>query len=257
MDHRINSIQNQISFITRSFDPDHHIKLDLTNSIIDIDEGLTSFFGINLIGNSTELFEPTLYDLMLHNPLNTMEFISILKHNVQLNNPCIVALSVNVSVLTRLAIPCIYLFVMVPAISDKVRVLNFYNLLSVARKFQELFSGGFLTKPISSLGNSLSQRSVYFAFEALKSFTCFTQQRHFTHTSDTGMFLADLLKSFQCKSNQKDDKLYRLRLFKSDGYIERNQYKYSMQISEELSEKIKSIPAIPFNALNQNLIFSL
>lgn len=252
--------KEQVAFIVRSFDPTHQIILDEMDSVISIDTPLMKLLSITLEQKSNNLFEPTLYDLLMQNVNNSVEFISVIRHNIHLMSPCFAAINSDISISTRLAIPCIYLYMIIPTLAENnIKVINFYNLIEVAKKFQKFFIEGFFSTTYLSenLRNNLKKRSIYFAYESLKPLACFAPLKQINSTSDTGIFLAEILKSFHGTSLQRDDKLYRMKLYKHDGYIERNKYKYSMQISEQLQEKIKELPLIPFNQLTQNIAVGL
>lgn len=255
--------RDQIEFIVRSFDPTHQIILDKHDCIVQISDSLI----VKLLSLSmkqvetTELFEHTFYELLQQDLNNTFDFISSFRLNVHLLNAAFIAVNSDISISSRLAIPCIYLYMVMPSLNNNGEiVIKFYNLIEIIKKFQTLFVGSFISSTINltnKLRNNFKQKSIYFAYESLKPLASFIPVEHINSSSNNGIFLADILKSFHATNFQRDDKLYRMKLFKHDGYIERNKNKFSMQISQQLQEKIKELPVIPFNALNHNMIVGL
>ena len=248
----------QITFILRSFDPTYQILLDNEDCITSIDNELKKLLSISSITftDSEALFDFTFYDLLSQNSNNSVDFVAVLKHNMHLLRPCFIALNSDVTISTRLAIPCIYLYIVIPTIvEDNIKILKFYNLLDISKKLQKIFAGSFLSTMhiTSNLNNNLKIRSVYFAYEALKSLSCFAPTKQITSTSDSGIFLSEILKPFHCRSVQSDDKVYRTKLFRSGGYIEQKMHKSLSQISEELRAQINELSLIPYNQLTQNL----
>ncbi len=257
--------KDQIEFIARSFDPTHQIILDKHDCIVQTSDSLiVKLLSLTKRQNSvtdTELFEHTFYDLLQQDVHNSFEFISSFKLNVHLLNTSFIAINSDISIASRLAVPCIYLYMVMPSLnSDGSKEIKFFNLIDIVKKFQSLFIGSFISSTINltqKLRNNFKQRSIYFAYESLKPLASFIPVEQVNSSSNNGVFLAEILKSFHATSLQRDDKLYRNKLFKHDGYIDKNKHKFSMQISQQLQEKLKELPVIPFNELRHNMIVGL
>lgn len=257
--------KEQIEFIARSFDPTHQVILDKHDHIVNTSDNLI----VNLLSLSTkrqesepsELFGSTFYELLQQDVNNSFDFISGFKSNISLLNSSFIAVNSDISIASRLAIPCIYLYMVMPTISASgEKIIKFYNLIELVNKFQKLFIGSFISSTVHlthKLRNNFKKRSIYFAYESLKPLASFIPAEHVSSRSDNGILLAEILKPFHATKLQKDDKLYRAKLFKHDGYIEKNRYNFSLQISQQLQEKLKELPVIPFNALNHNMIVGL
>lgn len=251
----------QIEFINRAFDANCLIKINSNNEIIHIDNFLQR---INLVTSMSkendELFEYTIYELLAKNVKNTPLFINSLKMCVDHKESFVTAVSSDINITSRLAIPCIYLFLVTINYDNdtQTRTINFYNLIEVSRKMQNLFITSIAPSTLSIAQNirpRLKKKSLYFAFEALKPIAGFIEENQLQFANS--YYLVDLIKNFHATAKQQNDKLYKHRLFKENGYIEINKNQYLCELSQEMIKTIISMPLVPFNQLSENVLINI
>lgn len=245
--------KNQIEFINRAFDPTCFIQLNTNNEIIELSNNLPSELNLN-VGSSN------LYDLLNKNIKNTPIFINALKMSIDHEDPLIMAINSDINLTSRLAIPCIYLFLVTSQFNriTQTKNINFYNLLDVSRKMQNLFAASIAPSTLSIAQNirpKLKKKSLYFAFEALKSIAGFIEETQVQFNSS--YYMVDLIKNFHATAKQQNDKLYKHRLFKDNGYIEINKNQYLRELSQDMIQAIIAMPVVPFNQLSENILINI
>lgn len=255
--------QVQINFILRAFDPSYQITVDQGNRIIELTNSsvIEEIFAPGKQINKEDLFDHNLYDLLSENPKNKAKFLNMLKIAIDFEDSVLLAMSSNSYISKRLAIPCIYLLLLVSSVDKftKLRVIKIYNLIKLSRQLHELFISAMIPSA-STLTNSirgqLKQKSVYFAFESLKYFAGFIPKHQITTTNSH--YLSELVYSFHSsKRLDKPNKLYHQRLLKECGYVETDKNRYYRELSQDTIQEIMSRPIIPFNQLSENLIITV
>lgn len=251
--------KQQIAFINRAFDPTCFITINSSNEIIDRsnNEQLHSMNLVTFIEESNNLIDDDLYTMLYKNLKNTPVFINSLQLCVTHQEPLIMALSNDIKITNRLAVPCIYLFLVTihKNIQDSTTSIKFYNLIEVSRNMQSLFVASIAPSALSiaqRIRLKLKKKSLYFAYESLKCMAGFVKEDQVHHSN--GYYLVDLVKNFHATASQTDDKIYKQRLCK---YLENNKNQYLYELSQDMIKSIINMPVIPFNQLSENVLITI
>ncbi|MDD3266546.1 MAG: hypothetical protein PHC75_05125 [Burkholderiales bacterium] len=250
--------KTQINFIQRAFTPKHTITINEHGYIINADEHMNTLLSLQS-NQSNCLFEKDFYELLSNDVRNNTLFINTFKMSINYEEPMIIAINSDITVASRLAIPCIYLFlVIVQSTLDGYKTMNFYNLIEVAKETQSLFNAAIFSPTLQiskNIKKCLKKKSLYFATEALKPTASILNNNDICSSSSYNF--VDIIKNFHATERQQNDKLYKHKLFKLNGYLDNNKNQYQLNFSQETINKIIDLPVIAFNSLQENIAINV
>lgn len=254
-------MKETIDFLNRSFTPNYIVHLTHKNKIVTFDEHLIPDFQM-AIKNSDDFIGLDFIQLLARDKRNTVEFIRILSSIIKDYGTGICAMNTSFNDGT-LGIPAIYLIWIVVEAKiiggHKVKEIKIFNYIEMARKVSKVF-GKHMLCPVVSLTklfqHSVQEKSIYFAFESLKSFGTFASSDELA-TKTNQQQLADIMYPFHKTKTPQLTQRFVSEFLRPTGYIEYDKNRQINDLTLETLNRVTCRHLIPFNSLDLNFIIQL
>lgn len=258
---RANNIKNTVNFLIKSFEPNYIIHLTHTNKIVTFDEKLIHDFQIK-IKDAEEFVGLDFIRLLSRDNRNTLEFRTILSNIIKDYGIGLCAINATFNDCSTSNIPAIYLvwIVVEPKIigSNSVKEIKIFNYIELARVISNIF-GKHMFAPLINLTklfrHSVQEKSLYFAFESLKSFGTFISSDVTNYTNQQQ--LADIVHPFHKTKSPQISQRFVSEFLRNDGYVDYDKERQIKVLSLDTLNRVTCRHLIPFNSLDINYIIQL
>jgi len=245
-----------LKFFSKAFDPTYQIHTTLSNKIIDFDINLIKDFQFARDENN-EYFGLDVISILNNDKNYQYEFIKTFSTIINEYGCGLCAINSTISVNHLLRIPAIYLILIMVEKkiigSSEVKIIKLYNFLEITKFISSIFCDN-LTNQIlnltTQLKDSVQTKSIYFAYESLKSLSTFIPSK--TSEKINQKTLANLIFNFHKARNGQNNDKFKYDAFRARGHINADKNSMIQQVSMASSEIITQKNCIPFNSLERN-----
>lgn len=251
-----------VNFFLKSFKPSYLIQLTHKNRIISLDKQLINDFHIK--EKDAEKFVGLNAIEILRNAKDfSPNFIKTISNIIKECDAGLCAVNNSFMADNFLTIPAIYILLIIvePKIiaNNEIKEVKVFNYIEVARFLSNIFSKNMLC-PLECLTklykNSVREKSIFFAFESLKSFGTFISDN--TAIKINQQQLADIVFPFHnAKKTNELTQRFVNEFLRSNGYIEYDKNRKIKELSLDVLEALTAKHLIPFNSIDTNYIISL
>lgn len=244
--------KTQIEFIQHSFIPTCELSIDSNNHIVNATSNFGELFMISeFVGLSiSEAFEL--------NDKNSRQFIEDFNNAIRHSTTSLLAINSYIHTKRYISVPAIYLLLMiVEHDGNKNKVIKLYNMIKLTRLVQSLFSGAVLPSMLNltdKLKNNIKSKSLYFAYEALKSFGHFIPNVSYVQPN---FYIGELVHNFHSYRNSTPNKLFKQRLAKDGGYVDMAKQRTQRLLHKNVIDDLTQKDLIAFNEIHENMIISV
>ncbi len=245
-----------LKFFSKAFDPTYQIHTTLNNKIIDFDINLVKDFQVSKTNNG-EYFGLDVISILNNDKNYQYEFIKTFSTIINEYGCGLCAINSTISVNHLLKIPAIYLILIMVEKKiigcSEVKIIKLYNFLEITKFISSIFCDN-LTNQIlnltTQLKDSVQTKSIYFAYESLKSLSTFIPSK--TSEKINQKTLANLIFNFHKARNGQNNDKFKYDAFRARGHINADKNSMIQQVSMASSEIITQKNCIPFNSLERN-----
>ncbi len=245
-----------LKFFSKAFDPTYQIHTTLNNKIIDFDINLVKDFQVSKTNNG-EYFGLDVISILNNDKNYQYEFIKTFSTIINEYGCGLCAINSTISVNHLLKIPAIYLILIMVEKKiigcSEVKIIKLYNFLEITKFISSIFCDN-LTNQIlnltTQLKDSVQTKSIYFAYESLKSLSTFIPSK--TSEKINQKTLANLIFNFHKARNGQNNDKFKYDAFRARGHINADKNSMIQQVSMASSEIITQENCIPFNSLERN-----
>lgn len=256
---RSNDTNDMFRTLIKSFEPDYVIHLTSKNKITNFDKRLIKDFqtkftdfedylGVNIIDLVKDYrkyefgFDKTLIDILNNCGTGVCAINSSFKHG-------------------RLKIPALYLLYLVVEErvlgGNTIKELQIYNYIEMSKFLSNtLYKNMF--EPFMNLSNTfqrkVKEKSIFFAFAALKHFASFTSSEKVTKANQQQ--LANVMYPFH-KNRKEATQRFKSEFVRPKGFIAIDKESKINELSLDVLEEFAKKNLVPFNTIDANQIIRL
>lgn len=258
------SVNNDmLNFFIKSFKPNYTIQLTHKNRIISFDKQLINDFQIK--DHDTEKFVGlNAIDILTNNKHFSPEFSETVASIIMKSSGSgLCAINTSFQMDNSLTIPAIYILLIIVEsktnAGNEIKEVKIFNYIEMSRFLSNIFSESMFCPMVcltKLFKHSVREKSIFFAFESLKSFGTFISNK--TAARINQHQIANIIFPFHnAKGADELTKRFVREFLRTTGYIEYDKNRKIKELTLDVLERVTTKHLIPFNSIETNCIIQL
>lgn len=250
---------DKLRFISKSFQAQYTIKIDRSNKIIDFIASVNP--DIKFQHDINEYVNFDIFKIVSESKDYHSDFIQTLDNIINYTGAGLCAINSFISTDKYLNLPSIYfiLIIVEKDLDNNFKTIKIYNYLEITNYISELFcenlTGHFFNLS-SKLKDNVITKSIYFAYESLKSLKTFipTKNAEKINQHDFAEMIFNFHKSRKINRNSVTPQNF---FYTTQRHVSMDKEQKIQNLSLDSLNSLGGKNCIPFNSLDKNYIIQL